>query len=930
MLTVTRILCTLLSCALLVASSPAAAGGAPRQANKEPAGAAPKELAEGRRLLRTGAAGEALVRLEAAQKLYAQAGHRPGLAAAHDLLGELYARQGRDDVALAHFERALVALDAIRDAKGKKRKGDVYNSNLLLGKAGHMLSRRGEAARARTFFERMYARPVDKGALGQLKRKGVLGGIGGVLGGSDDALAELAVSGAAGLFAAKSEYDFYRHAVIYAERELGFGRLDHRAGKYADARTHFDNVLDATDSSLPFLGQLGRTRRYRAVAHTSLGDTALDEGRLAEAVKSYESAAKEAEKARRPDLAWPAERGLGRARWLLAEQEKKPERMQKRRAEALAAYRAAVTSVETLRQGGVRADEARAAFLTTTRAVYDEASDVLAGLALAGSAPGRPLEGEALAYAAESFRFAELGRARSLLELLAEAGARVEGGIAPEDLEARRQNLEQQEEVAQALTGLRLNAGVGEEKDEDIGKLEKEADRLHLEYEGIENRIRTRSPRYKELTGAQPLALEEVSRQLLDERTALLEYSLGAERSYLWAVTSEGVTFHPLPPRAEIDRMVSELREQILPRTLRRPLIARDDEEAYRGLRIAPAQAHGDAAAFARASHQLYKTILAPAAPFVGARRLLVAPEGSLSYVPFEALVTAEGGTDYAALPYLVKTNELVYAPSASVVAALRRQGAAGGRPAAGAPVLVVADPVFDAGDPRVPPGDAAGAGPAALNPGLHSAASDVLSVRLDGASKFVRLAGTREEAEQIRQLAAGAGLKADAWLDLNASETNASTRDLSQYRVLHFATHGLLDTERPQFTGLVLSLVGNRGADGYLRTGEIFNLRLGAPLVMLSACETGLGRERRGEGVIGLTRAFLYAGAPAVGVTLWSVADRSTAVLMTDFYRRLLAADNPAPAAAALRDARLQLIEGRQYSAPYHWAPFVLVGDWR
>jgi CHAT domain-containing protein len=194
----------------------------------------------------------------------------------------------------------------------------------------------------------------------------------------------------------------------------------------------------------------------------------------------------------------------------------------------------------------------------------------------------------------------------------------------------------------------------------------------------------------------------------------------------------------------------------------------------------------------------------------------------------------------------------------------------------------------------------------------------------------LVRLAGTRDEAEQIARLAAGAGSKADVWLDLAASEAELESRDLRQYRVLHFATHGLLNAERPQFTGVVLSLVGNReGADGFLRTDEVFNLRLGSPLVMLSACETGLGRERRGEGVMGLARAFMYAGAPAVGVSLWSVADRSTAELMADFYKNLFG-PRPAGPAAAMRSARLSMVAGKKYSAPFYWAPFVLVGDWR
>jgi CHAT domain-containing protein len=194
---------------------------------------------------------------------------------------------------------------------------------------------------------------------------------------------------------------------------------------------------------------------------------------------------------------------------------------------------------------------------------------------------------------------------------------------------------------------------------------------------------------------------------------------------------------------------------------------------------------------------------------------------------------------------------------------------------------------------------------------------------------KLARLAGTRTEAQEIDKLARAAGYSPDLWLDLDASEANVKARDITKYRLVHVATHGLLDAERPQFTGVVLSLVGNREGDGFLRTDEIFNLRLGARLVMLSACETGLGREKRGEGVIGLTRAFLYAGSPSVGVSLWSVADRSTADLMSDFYRRLLAKQAPTPP-AALRAAQQQMIAGKKYSAPFYWAPFVLVGDWK
>ena len=194
---------------------------------------------------------------------------------------------------------------------------------------------------------------------------------------------------------------------------------------------------------------------------------------------------------------------------------------------------------------------------------------------------------------------------------------------------------------------------------------------------------------------------------------------------------------------------------------------------------------------------------------------------------------------------------------------------------------------------------------------------------------RFVRLLGTRTEAEQIGKLVRASGRPADEWLDLTASEENIETRDIKQYRVIHIATHGLLDADRPQFTGVILSLVGNKSADGFLRTDEVFNLRLGAPLVMLSACETGLGKNKRGEGVMGLTRAFLYAGAPTVGVSLWPIGDSATANLMPEFYKRLLASEGVSPS-AAMREAQLSMIVGKKFNAPFYWAPFVLVGDWR
>jgi CHAT domain-containing protein len=379
----------------------------------------------------------------------------------------------------------------------------------------------------------------------------------------------------------------------------------------------------------------------------------------------------------------------------------------------------------------------------------------------------------------------------------------------------------------------------------------------------------------------------------------------------------------------------------LIPSKLQRRIVGIDVmADSQRGMGLSATPFAEDAASFVTASNALYKAVIEPAGSALAEKRLLVVGDGALNYVPFEALVKSPASADYSSLPYLIKSNEIMYAPSASVVGAIRQQNNSG----AGKAMLILADPVFNSNDTR-----ARGAAASSTNAadtrglGIQSALNDVAGqdpsavagapAKMQGLP-LARLAGTRTEAEQIAKLAKTSGTPADMWLDLDASEDNLETRDVSKYRIVHIATHGLLNAERPQFTGLVLSLVGNKSEDGFLRTDEVFNLRLGAPLVMLSACETGLGKEKRGEGVMGLTRAFMYAGAPTVGVSLWSVADKSSAELMTDFYKRFLGSSstNPSgvPASAAMRDAQLAMISGKKYSAPFYWAPFILVGDWR
>ncbi len=283
--------------------------------------------------------------------------------------------------------------------------------------------------------------------------------------------------------------------------------------------------------------------------------------------------------------------------------------------------------------------------------------------------------------------------------------------------------------------------------------------------------------------------------------------------------------------------------------------------------------------------------------------------------------------------------HEIVNLPSASALVLIRREAA--GRRTAPKTLAVLADPVFEAGDPRLaaarkkasPNGLIASvrsseSSSAALLPSELARSVRSFQSNRSGRDGFDRLAFSNEEAEFITMLAPKSStLKATGF---EANRQLASSGELSRYRIVHFATHGLINSEYPELSGLVLSLVDENGKpqDGFLRMSEIFNLRLPADLVVLSACQTALGKEIKGEGLVGLTRGFMYAGAERVVASLWQVDDQATAQLMRHFYRGMLK-DGLRPA-AALRAAQIEMSRISRWSSPYYWAGFVIQGEWK
>jgi tetratricopeptide (TPR) repeat protein len=382
-------------------------------------------LHEGRRLLKRGQADKALVQLRNALNLYTTAKNNSGMAAAHKELGDLYLRQGQYQIALDHYQKALdgfmvtdpqnqvnaAAASAVAPVAGVAASAavgdDKYNANLMLAKIGEVNFRLGKSADAKAAYGRMVVKKPE-GAASKVGRR--FGGLSAIAGGLSTGKVSVAAPTSALTFAleAKKELDEYRTSIVYSSYELGLGRLAYADAELEEAQKHFSNALEATGGSLAGVAKLGQVRRYRAAARTSLGDVALRMGKFKDATKFYNDAKKGAQDDKRLDLMWPAQRGLGRSLWLQASQEKDAKKALTLRESALANYRESLTTIETLREGSLRADESRTTFLSSIKDVFDEAAAANAAMALvANTTAGSPLSGKALEYASEAFRINE-------------------------------------------------------------------------------------------------------------------------------------------------------------------------------------------------------------------------------------------------------------------------------------------------------------------------------------------------------------------------------------------------------------------------------------------------------------------------------------------------------------------------------------------
>jgi CHAT domain-containing protein len=545
-------------------------------------------------------------------------------------------------------------------------------------------------------------------------------------------------------------------------------------------------------------------------------------------------------------------------------------RTQNKLTDALQTINAAIQIIESLRSE-LKNDALKTSYFTSVQGYYQFKTDILMQLH-----QQQPTQ----SYDAQALETTDQSRARILRELLIQANANINKDIAPALLKQEQtlnQTIDAKEKQLVQLSSQPSQAA-------QLPALNQAIAALYTQRDDLKNTIRATNPAYANLQYPKPVTLTEIQQQL-DPDTLMLQYSLGKTESYLWVIGQTTLKTYILPKRADIEETV---------RTFRKELTAR-----------LPAPS---------SVIKLSQQILAPAADQLGSKRLVIIPDGILHTIPFAALNTPNTKT----YKPLITQHEITNLPSASTIGILRSTVAT--KPRGPKTLAILADPIFRKDDPRLT--------------GKTVQANNNLDLdeqrarsRAGRDLNLNRLPFTQTEAQGILKLVPEETDRTSAF-GFDASYDWITSPKISQYRYVHLATHGFFDNDQPALSSIVLSSFDDQGRDrkAYLRFPDLFNLNLPTELVVLSACETGLGNSVPGEGLVGMTRGLMYAGALRVAVTLWSVDDKATSDLMQDFYKNLW--QSKQSHAASLRAAQLNM--WNQGKAPYYWAAFTLQGEWR
>ena len=469
------------------------------------------------------------------------------------------------------------------------------------------------------------------------------------------------------------------------------------------------------------------------------------------------------------------------------------------------------------------------------------------------------------AYLAQAFNFMERAKSRAFLDSIDSSSLEKE---MPVDIKL----VNQEKEVMSDISRLYTRLIVPDLSEKERGDLLQEVKNLEAKLDNIKRQIRSKNPAYANLTFPEIISYEQASKEFIKGKTAIFTFVIGDDSAYAFALTGRGLKVYPVPVRSELrSKVISHRRE-----------ISDIDNNDF------------------RTGQELYELLLKPGLT-EEIKNLIIIPDDILNLLPFETLLTADQNGDW-----LIKKYTVYYAPSLSSLRELAHHQNRKNRPKPQHNLLAVGDPYYGDLEEKYP------------ELSTKAIFQDFYSLT---DLKFYRLRYSHEEVRRISSL-----IPRSTVLEREkASEDLVKSANLADYKIIHFAAHGLIDDQKPARSAIILTLDNDPAEDGFLQMREVFNLKLNADLVVLSSCQTGLGQFIKGEGIEGISRAFFYAGSSSVVMSLWTINDQISAQFMERFYYHLKGTEN---LAEALRQVKLEMIESDIVSHPYYWAGFILSGD--
>jgi CHAT domain-containing protein/tetratricopeptide (TPR) repeat protein len=464
-------------------------------------------------------------------------------------------------------------------------------------------------------------------------------------------------------------------------------------------------------------------------------------------------------------------------------------------------------------------------------------------------------------YKREAFDYMERAKARAFLDSLELSNVSIS-----QEIDFKLQNKEK--ELMKDISRLHAILLAAEQSSEEKKVINEKLKSKENELESFRREMRIKSSAFEHLN-PETIILDEAQRKLLDSCSAFFAYCLGKEHSYAFVVTRKDFRIFSLPHKENIQRKVSDYLEVI-------------SDKENKNFEL---------------GYELFRTLVLPGLD-KKINNIIFVPDDILHFLPFETLITHKEKRDW-----LIKDYKIAYAPSiSSLREIIQRKGSNGPKPRMD--ILAFGDPFF---------------GPWEAGENGSDIFQDYYS---SNAFNFFRLKYSGFEIDKISSLFKKR--KRRVFRREEANKEELINHSLDNYKIIHFATHSIIDEKIPARSSIVLSLDRDLTQDGFLQMREIYNLKLNSDLVTLSSCQTGLGEFIKGEGIEGINRAFFYAGASSVLMSLWAVNDQASYQLMERFYFHLRSSKS---IMSALRKAKLELIDSNTLSHPYYWAGFIVSG---